>query len=91
MPRPSVTPPEAGSALAPRLLSKSEAAAYCNLSLSGFGEWVRVGRLPNSIPHTHRWDRRAIDQALDRLSGIASSSNVSALDEWRAKRDARHA
>jgi len=72
----------------PRLLSKAAAAEYCSLSPSSFGKWVRDGRLPKSIPETHRWDRLAIDSALDRVSGIASASTVSALDEWRSTRNA---
>ena len=46
----------------PRLLTKSEAAAYCRCSLSAFDDWIRRGIMPSSIPGTHRWDRKAIDK-----------------------------
>ncbi len=75
--------------LEPRCLTKQQAADYCGLSLAGFGEWVRTGIVPKAIPNTHRWDKKAIDAALYRQSGIAVQSSVSALDEWRVKRDAR--
>lgn len=59
-----MTPPE------PRLMSGSEAAAYCGLVPASFSQWVAAGRLPGPLPGTRRWDRKAIDLALDRLSGI---------------------
>lgn len=70
----------------PRLLTKDAAAEYCSLTPSGFTSWVKEGRLPRSIPGTHRWDRKAIDVALDRLSGIesddASETPEAALRRW---------
>jgi len=74
----------------PRLLTKSEAATYCRCSLSAFDDWIRRGIMPGSIPGTHRWDRKAIDRALDKLSGIVPQSDTAtAYDEWKAKRAAR--
>jgi predicted DNA-binding transcriptional regulator AlpA len=69
--------------IAPRLLTREQAAAYCGLSVNGFSEWVKSGRLPGPIPRTARWDLKAIDIALDSASGIAIGS--SALDQWKAK------
>ena len=57
-------------ALEPRCLTIADAAAYCGLTPGGFRHWVAIGRLPVAIPGTHRWDRKAIDLALDRLSGL---------------------
>jgi hypothetical protein len=54
----------------PRLLTKAQAAAYCELTPSAFGGWVRRGLLPPALKGTQRWDKRAIDRWLDRLSGI---------------------
>jgi len=55
----------------PRGLSRKDAAAYAGCdSLSAFNSWIRRGILPGPIPGTHRWDRRAIDQAMDRASGL---------------------
>ena len=51
----------------PRLLTRQQAARYCGLSPSGFGKWVRAGRLPRALPGTRRWDRQAVDAALDRI------------------------
>lgn len=53
-----------------RCLTASEAANYCRLTSSGFRAWVARGTLPPPLPGTRRWDRHAIDAALDRLSGL---------------------
>ena len=37
-----------------------------------FHGWIRRGILPGPIPGTHKWDRKAIDRALDRASGLIS-------------------
>ncbi len=74
-----------------RLLSKSEAAEYCNLSGTQFSEWIKLGRISPAIPGTHRWDRVALDRDIDRLSGITTTSNVSALEAWKAMKDANRA
>lgn len=71
-----------------RLIDRTKAARYCNLSTSAFSDWVRKGKLPGPLPGTARWDLKAIDHALDVLSGL-SSSESSALDEWREKRARR--
>lgn len=75
----------------PRLMTKADAAKYCSLSASQFLNWVNDGRLPGSIPGTHRWDRRALDRKLDQLSGIPVQSALSATEQWKAERDARRA
>lgn len=54
---------------APRLLNRRQAAAYCNLSPMTFLNWVRSGKLPPPLPGTTRWDLKAIDVAVDTLSG----------------------
>jgi hypothetical protein len=74
----------------PRCMTRSEAAAYCGLTPAAFSRWVRDGILPTPVKGTHRWDRKALDRALDKASGIsAPSTETSAYDEWRAKRRAR--
>jgi predicted DNA-binding transcriptional regulator AlpA len=72
-----------------RLLSREAAARYCGLSRSSFSEWVRKGRLPGPIEGTTRWDLRAIDERLDKLSGLNAPEESEALDAWRAKRARR--
>jgi len=74
----------------PRLLSRSQAANYCNFSTSTFSNWVRSGKLPRSLPGIKRWDMNAIDLALDKISGLEPRPEMSALDEWRARRGRRH-
>jgi hypothetical protein len=74
--------------MTPRLLTHAEAAAYCRLSPVGFNNWIAAGRLPPAIPGTHRWDRTAIDIALDKISGIQPTTEPSAYDQWKAKRHA---
>jgi predicted DNA-binding transcriptional regulator AlpA len=75
--------------IARRLLSRQEAATYCSLSSSAFSLWVKDGRLPSALPGTSRWDLKAIDIALDAMSGLQPRQESSALDEWRALRARR--
>lgn len=77
-----------GSQIAPRGLSKVEAAAYCGCRTEGaFDDWVQKGIVPGPIPGTTRWDRKAIDRALDKASGLSDERpGASALAEWRASR-----
>jgi hypothetical protein len=75
---------------APRLMTRQEAAAYCNLKATAFSTWVASGLLPRPLPGTRRWDRRKLDIALDQLSGIkpegtavsATDEAAAAVDEW---------
>ena len=79
-----MTPTLAG--LTPRALTHSQAAAYCSLTLSGFDAWVSRGLVPGAIPGTKRWDKRALDHALDLISNLPSSDPATTdLDEWRRK------
>jgi predicted DNA-binding transcriptional regulator AlpA len=71
-----------------RLLTREEAAFYCGLSVSAFSRWVMLGRLPRPLVGSARWDLKAIDLALDSLSGL-KLAEASALDDWRAKRARR--
>jgi hypothetical protein len=54
----------------PRLMTGAEAAAYLGLTPASFTKWVADGRAPRPLPGTRRWDRKAIDLALDKASGI---------------------
>ncbi len=79
-------PPNVLPLQSPRLLTKTQAAAYCGVTSSSFDDYRRRGIVPDPISGTNRWDRKLIDQWLDRASGIASTTN-SPLDEWRAGRN----
>ena len=71
----------------PRGITRKEAAAYCGCgSVATFSNWIRRGILPGPVPGTKRWDRKAIDAALDRASGLESRLQQSPLEAWRARR-----
>lgn len=70
---------------APRLISGTDTAAYCGITLATLAAWVAAGRLPGPLPGTRRWDRKAVDAALDRASGIETSTTSEgevALKRW---------
>lgn len=71
-----------------RGLTRSEAAAYVGVSASRFSQLIKAGTMPAAIPGTHRWDRRALDARLDKLSGLTPTIAPSAYDEWKAGRNA---
>jgi hypothetical protein len=66
-----------------RLVTEKEAAEAIGLELATFRAWVELGRLPKAIPDCGKFDLKAIDAAIDRISGLGGPSN--ALDAWRAK------
>lgn len=66
---------------APRLLTKAEAAAYCGVGLGAFSDWMRKGLVPRAVKGTQRWDRKAIDAALDRRSRLDDAAAGKASDE----------
>lgn len=56
--------------LPPRGLSKHAAAAYVGCAtVAAFDHHVRNGTFPGPMPGTTRYDRFALDDAMDRLSG----------------------
>ncbi len=70
-----------------RGLTIHEAAAYagCN-TVAAFRAWVRKKIMPPALPGTHRYDRRAIDAALDRLSGLSTTiMEVSEYETWKQR------
>ncbi|MEQ4600244.1 MAG: hypothetical protein ABN488_21025 [Methylobacteriaceae bacterium] len=80
---------EARVRIEPRGMTREDAAAYCSLSPAAWDRWVSAGRMPPPVPGTHRWDRKAIDLAWDRLSGISSTAitaSDAAVAKWRASR-----
>jgi len=83
-------PALAGLGIAPRLLTREQAAAYCGVGLTTFTAWIRRGIVPGPVHRTHRWDRKAIDAALDLLGCIDDKLESKALDQWKAKHRARH-
>jgi hypothetical protein len=67
-----------------RFQSEGRAAAILGLPLATFRALVTQGRLPKPDPELGLYDMKALDAALDRLSGLGSPS--SALEGWREKR-----
>jgi predicted DNA-binding transcriptional regulator AlpA len=55
-----------------RVLNVREAADYCGLPIAAFRRAIREGTFPRSVyrEKKFRWDRVALDRALDVLSGI---------------------
>ena len=71
-----------------RGLTKQEAADYCGCrTLATFDQWRAKGIVPPPIPGTTRWDRKALDAALDRASGLVtvSGGELSPYQRWRAE------
>ena len=66
-----------------RLLTEKEAAESIGLDVATFRNWVASGKLPKPIPDCGKFDLKALDAALDRLSGLGGPNN--ALDAWKAK------
>lgn len=84
------------AAIAPRLLTREQAAAYCGQSPRGFDRWRKAGIVPDRVPGTARFDRVAIDRAIDALSGEARAQarpaaepELSPLERFKANRRAR--
>ncbi|KTS30502.1 hypothetical protein NS228_24265 [Methylobacterium indicum] len=71
----------------PRGLTREQAAAYCGCETpEAFDTWVRRKIVPPAMPGTRRWDRKAIDRALDRLSGLlAREAAGQSWEEWAAQ------
>ncbi len=67
-----------------RLASEQQAAEQVGLDLATFRAWVECGRLPKRLPDCGKFYLKAIDAALDRISGLGDAGN--ALDAWRDKR-----
>jgi len=67
-----------------RLLSRQDAAAYCGCSTATFSGWVAAGYMPKPLFGSKRWDKKAIDEALDKASGLANDNvaGESAVDRF---------
>lgn len=63
----------------PRMMRRSTAALYCDLTSAGFEREVAAGRLPLPVglDGEDHWSREQIDESLDRLTGAKSA-------DWRA-------
>ncbi|MDA9538511.1 hypothetical protein ACM41_20545 [Bradyrhizobium sp. CCBAU 21362] len=71
-----------------RCLTKDEAATYCGCNtLAAFDSWLQKGIVPKAIPGTNRWDRKALDAALDRASGLVAdfAAELTPYQRWKAE------
>jgi hypothetical protein len=67
-----------------RLVTEQQASQQIGIDLATFRAWVDCGRLPKPLPDCGKFDLKAIDAALDCISGLGGASN--ALDAWRERR-----
>jgi predicted DNA-binding transcriptional regulator AlpA len=72
--------------LAPRGLSRGEAAAYVGVSPSKFDELVRDGRMPppKRIDARTIWDRLMLDEAFTALPDEGGSDTDNPWNSWIA-------
>ena len=57
----------------PRLMTRDQMMEYLGVSASTLARWVAEGHIPGPVVGS-RFDRRAVDAALDRASGLTSES-----------------
>lgn len=69
-----------------RLLTKDGICAYLGeISHATYDSWAAKGIVPGPVRGTNRYDVRAHDRVLDRLSGLADDpkpARRSPLEEW---------
>ncbi|WP_137392262.1 hypothetical protein [Rhodoligotrophos defluvii] len=66
-----------------RGLTREEAAAYVGLSPQGFDKARNQGLYPEPTLAGRRWDRRLLDRALDRLSGLSAITSDDPYTDWK--------
>lgn len=75
--------PDLPPGLVPRGLDRVQAAAYVGCkSVEAFDDWRRRGIVPGPMPGTKVWDRKALDAALDRISGLAAPAEDARRSPW---------
>jgi hypothetical protein len=78
-----------------RLYDKNTILHYLgDISPETYDRWFRLGNVPGPVPNTRLYDRRAHDQYLDRVQGLANmkvstASEPTPLEAW--SRDASQA
>lgn len=89
MARPSTTLLPAG--LVPRGLTRDQAAAYLGLTVRQFSARVRSGHLPPPVAGAMTWDRAALDDRFDRMSGLARGAGAASAEAEYESWKTRHA
>ena len=59
-------------------LTRTQAAALCGLTPSGFDVWVRRGIVPPAIPGTRRWSRAELERAM----GVRQKPPLDPFLQW---------
>ena len=77
------------STLPPLTMTKAELAAYVGICEASVDQWRAMGHLPDPLPGTRRYLRRAVDAALDKAAGIDSDTTPPDADTPYARRQAR--
>lgn len=76
--------------LAPRGLTREQAAAFFGVSPTTFDKGRVDGSFPGPTLPGGRYDRVLLDLTANRLSGILTQSEAqNPLDAWRSSRDPR--
>lgn len=87
-----MTPPRPHPALAPRGLSRIQAAAYVGVGATKFDAMVGDGRMPHPrrIDGRKVWDLRELDSAFDALprDGAETGEPAGEPNEWLSPRAA---
>jgi hypothetical protein len=73
----------------PRCVRRKEIEQAYGLKPAVFSRLVAKGIMPLRVPGTRMWDRRAIEHALDKISGLgqASNDNATEADRWFKEHD----
>lgn len=77
-----------GLAAFPRCVRRKEIERAYGLKPAVFSRLVAKGIMPVRVPGTRLWDRRAIEHALDKISGVGqeSRSDATEADRWFRER-----
>jgi len=73
----------------PRLLRRAQVLELLNVRSSTLARWIERGIIPPPIDGTARWDRLAIERALDRAGQVAEPSPPSLAERasrWEKSR-----
>lgn len=59
-----------------RLMTKAQVRDLLGgIANSTLSRWIDAGLVPGPLPGTLRWDRVAVERALDRASGLADAAS----------------
>ena len=72
----------------PRLLRRAQVLELLQVSSSTLARWIERGIVPPPVDGTARWDRLAIERALDRVCQVAEPSPPTLTERatrWRSR------